>query len=147
MNKYDFVPMNLEPEQYVGRGNFTMTPLLTSHTDSYMPKHIQDILNNARANSGGYGDRLDLTVLPDDVFAIYQNRGNGVSPNKKGVFSLSNLNQLLKDDYNYTAYRLLQAKNRAVENENAVNSILGQVQGYSPNNITERILMSVMAGE
>ena len=149
MNKYDydFVPMRAKPEYWTGSFG-TMTPKPKYPWDVQMSEHIEQMLTPIMLKR--YPSKWDAMwayprVWGDDLAEKFKKSDSAHVRNT--TFGVSELNQLLRDQYNSTQYDLAQAKNRAIENQNAVNSILGQVQGYSPNNITERILMSVMAGE
>lgn len=147
MNKYDFVPMTAKPEQWSGSFG-RMTPNPKYYMDVQMPEHIERMLTPIMLKR--YPDKWSAMWSYPQVFgdeSAERMKNSDSMFLKNDTFSISELNQLLRDKYNSTQYDLAQAKNRAIENQNAVNNILGQIQGYSPNNITERILMSVMAGE
>lgn len=154
MNKYAVVPLanELDPlPPYAFRSGQGW-----NQGHRYMGKYIEDAMLEEMGRIRKNTPRKELLpfyfsteIMPDSLIEGLREETKPAHDFDKvqGRFSVSEVNELIRNKYASDVYKLAQAKNRAIENQNAINSILGQVQGYSPNNITERILMSVMAGE
>ena len=135
MNYNDIVPMISEPKQFPSDTFLASSP--TRSYESETPQYIQDLLTKEmmrlreKNNFTGFGFGRD--VYPDKIVERLRSRGpNYFYSPEAGTFSVSELNQLLRDDYDARLYDLIQSKSRANATQNILNSILGEIQGYSP---------------
>lgn len=130
MNYNDIVPMITEPMQVPDsvymKNKYTPDSFYTP-----IPKYIYDLLGkeilSVRKRKNPTAFAFDREVVPDYMAERLRNLSDGflVRP-EGGLFSVSELNDLLRRDYDSSLYNLGQAKARATATQNILDMILGQ---------------------
>lgn len=129
MNYNDIVPMIAEPQQLYenafrsGRG--------WNQGNKYMGKYIENLMLKEMARVRGQNPEegglwFSTEIMPDWLVERLRKKDPIWFSKGKGQFSASEVNDLLRRDYDSSLYNLGQAKDRATATQNILDAILGQ---------------------
>lgn len=130
MNYYDIVPMITEPQQ-LDEYTTLRSGQGWNAGHKYMGKYIEDLMLKEMGrvreqNPEESGLWFSTEIMPGWLIEGLRKKDPIWFSRGKGQFSASEVNDLLRRDYDSSLYNLGQAKARATATQNILDMILGQ---------------------